>query len=112
MNALPNEGYHESTVCDLYLNDNTLTLVLDGVNVNNKKEKIILNLKNVKKIEIEGEESNNIEMETDDGEILTLEVKEDSLSAIIEWNDFSNHTSIIKAYLIIGDKVVTTLNEE
>jgi len=48
-------------------------------------------------------------MPAEDGEILILEILENGIFVIIEWNDFSNKKSFTNAYRISGEGISVSI---
>jgi hypothetical protein len=96
--------FHEATVVGFCRHDAVFELELEDVLVEQKKSRVLLMVQPVLGVTIDGEPSNDLLMEADDGEILTLELSDDFLSMVIEWNDFSHKKSVTKSYHVFGGK--------
>lgn len=98
-------SFHEATVTRFCRYDVTLELELDDVLVDGVKSRVLLKLSPVVCMTIDGQLSDQHLMEQDDGEVLSLDMSEDGVSAVIEWNDFSQGKSVTKVYQISGGSV-------
>jgi len=59
-----------------------------------------LTLSGVTSINVDEMPADQLAMGSDDGEIIFLECEGNSLSAAIQWNDFSSRTSVTSHYRI------------
>lgn len=98
-------SFHEATVTKFCRYDATLELELEDVLVDGKKLRVVLKLAPVISMTIDGELSDQPLMVMGDGEVLSLDVSEEGISAVIEWNDFSQGKSLTKAYQVSGGSV-------
>lgn len=100
-------GFHEATVVRFCRYDAVLEIELEDVLVDGQKSRVTLMVSPVSSVLIDGELSNvNVPlMEANDGEILTVDMSENALSLIIEWNDFSRGKAFTKSYRVSGGKV-------
>lgn len=105
MDVISQFGFHESTVVRFCRYDSTLELTVEDVFVDGKKSQVTLMVSPVSSVMVDGERSDAPLMEASDGEILVLEISENSFSLIVEWNDFSRKKSFIKSYIVHGGKV-------
>ena len=105
MSAPKQMGFHEATVVRFCKYDAVLELELEDVLVDGQKARVVLKVLPVSSVMIDGELSNAPLMAADDGEILTLEMSENALSLIIEWNDFSRRKSFTKSYRVLGGEI-------
>lgn len=105
MNAPQQIGFHEATVVRFCRYDTNLQLELEDVLVGGRKSRVVLTVSPVLKVMVDAKLSNSPLMEADDGEILTLEMSENTLSLIIEWNDFLHGRSFTKSYQVLGGEV-------
>lgn len=77
-----------------------IKLHLDCVFVENKLEKAIVTFCDVKRIQIDDQEDTSELMIEGNGEVLTLDFKNNQVNLIIEWNNFKKHTSCMRFYTI------------
>lgn len=98
-------NFHEASVVRFCKSDEGIELQLDNVLVGGERRRVILNISPVFSMKIDGEMSSAPLMAADDGEILTLEMSEQAVSLVIEWNDFSNKKSFVRSYQLLGRKV-------
>lgn len=105
MSAPKQMGFHEATVIRFCRYDAVLELELEDVLVDGQKSRVALMVSHVSRVMIDGELSNAPLMAANDGEVLTLEISENSLSLIVEWNDFRHRKSFTKSYKVSGGKV-------
>lgn len=98
-------SFHEATVTRFCRHDVTLELELEDVLVDGNKSRVMIKLSPVVCVTIDDESSDQALMELSDGEVLSLDVSENSISAVIEWNDFSQGKSVTKVYQISGGSV-------
>lgn len=101
-------SFHEATVTRFCRYDAALDLELDDVLVDGIASRVILKISPVFYVKIDGEFSNNPLMKLNDGEVLSLDITEDGVSAVIEWNDFSEGVSVIREYRVSGGGVSVT----
>lgn len=95
-------SFHEATITKFCRHDATVEIRLEDVLVDGLKSQVILKISPVASVMIDSELSDSYLMEAGDGEILSLEISDDGISMIIEWNDFSQGKSFTKVYKISG----------
>jgi hypothetical protein len=44
-------------------------------------------------------------MEAEDGEVLTLDIHEDRLTLVVEWNEFQARSSFVRGYELQADLI-------
>lgn len=109
MNTPKNMSFHEATVVRFFRSDSVLELELEDVLVGGFKSRVILSVSPVFSVEIDGVSSDIHLMEADDGEVLTLELSANSLSLIVEWNDFSLGQSFTRSYQVVGGSIAVAV---
>lgn len=97
--------FHAATVVRFCRYDAVLALELEDVLVDGQKTRVALAVSQVSSVMIDGEIANAPLMAANDGEVLTLEISEDGLSLIVEWNNFRHGKSFIRSYRVAGGKV-------
>ena len=99
-------SFDEATVIRFSRSNNGLEIELEDVLVDEINSRVVLTVSPVTGVSVDGE----LLLDQDlmvfaDGEVFSLEVYENCISAVIEWNDFSQRKSITKAYEILGGDV-------
>jgi hypothetical protein len=102
-------SFHEATIIAFQMNDGTLELKLTGVFTDEGARDIEIFISGVNHIEVDGEVADSASMPFPDGEVLSLALSHDSLSLLVEWNDFSNRTSCTMSYEVCGESLSVTL---
>lgn len=105
MTSLEKVSFHEATVARFCRDNSAVELELEDVLIDGVKSRLMLTVFSVISITVDGEPSSSSLMESEDGEVLTLDVGASRISIIIEWNDFSRKKSFTKAYEIRGGDV-------
>jgi hypothetical protein len=95
-------SFHEATASAFFREADTVHLHLDDVKCGDRLCSAAIAISGIRRIRIDNEEADVVTMEEQDGEILTLEIGENHLYAIIQWNDFVGHRSATLAYRIEG----------
>lgn len=100
--------FEGATVVRFNIRDSSLELemkdvVLDGQRA--RGSRAVVTVSPASKIEIDGDISNVVVMAANDGEIIDLEITDNSLLLIIEWNDFSRRKSFTKSYRVLGENI-------
>ena len=105
-------GFHESTVNCFFRNGENIELELEGAVVDGEKKRVNIQVVKVFRVEVDGEFSIFSLMAEEDGEVILLEMSRTDLIIIIEWHNFSTHSSLTKSYKISGEKInVSCINE-
>ncbi|WP_347257919.1 hypothetical protein [Methylocaldum sp.] len=102
-------SFHEATVTHFCSYCDTVELNLDGVDVGGEKRSVAIRISEVFRLEIDGKALESAFMPAEDGEILILEILENGIFVIIEWNDFSNKKSFTNAYRISGEGISVSI---
>jgi len=103
MEKFNNLSFHESTVITFEGKDGEFVTLLEDVSHNDEVENILITVKNVSKMTKDGVIKNELGMFFNDGEVLSLELDEEKLFILIEWNDFPTIKSQTVAYEIFGN---------
>ena len=98
-------GFHEASIVGLRHEGGTVTFELEGVHLGAEMHSAIIQLKGVQKITRNGVQVKNLVMESDDGEILTLQNTGTTLRLLVEWNDFKKHHSQTSSYRITSNSI-------
>lgn len=109
MDKMEHIGFHECTVVQFRIDNNTLKLILDGARINENDVRVVLNMSEVTSASADGTildiASTISMMEAEDGEVLTLNISDGALSLVVEWHDFLNKKFFTKSYRILGKDV-------
>ena len=76
---------------------------LEDVLFDGKKQRARVTLEGVRDLTRDGQLIDSVQMEAEDGEVLTLKLCPDRLHLIAEWNDFKSHTRQIRSYVCTCD---------
>lgn len=98
-------GFHEATVREFDREGGRVRLLLEDVLVDKKKSVIELVLTGLSP-ENAGTQSGGEKvslMGAPDGEILSLNASESSISLLVEWNDFTSGTAVTEEYEFQGE---------
>ncbi len=108
MKPLNDFSFHEATLVN-FITDTEKEQVgieLDGVTVaDNKKISGRLFIKSKLNFKIEGKKVHEIKKIYEDGEVLDLEINNNKIELLIEWNDFLNKKTLTLFYEIEGETV-------
>ena len=107
---IENISFHEATVIEFCKYNSTIKLRLDDVVIEGVKEKATLEISPVASLTVDGEISDMVSMLADDGEVLSLEYSNSSISVIVEWHDFVKGFEVTKSYYVTGRDVLVTID--
>ncbi len=93
-------GFHESTIVGFCRENKTLMVELQGVHLGDEICSAVISLKGIELLTCDGVEVENLVMEAEDGEVLTLQHTQTTLHLIVEWNDFKQHKSNTRSYRV------------
>jgi hypothetical protein len=103
LRALP---FHEATVIGLALEAASGELQLQGVYSESGLRLVTVYLENITLCEVDGEAVENLAMEASDGEVFTLDIREDGIELIVEWNEWSPaRRQFVRAYNVHASSV-------
>ncbi|MDN3608847.1 hypothetical protein ACFFUP_18640 [Vibrio ostreicida] len=103
-------SFHESTVVQFYVERNTALLLLEGVTTDSLSDKVQIVIDNFSTFLVDGVVHEDLFfMPFSDGEVLVLELNDDGYYMLIEWHDFSPHTSFIQEYEFKTGKINTLI---
>jgi hypothetical protein len=106
MNHENSIGFHEAGIVNISTHGGTISLLLEGVHVSAEKVSgASVRLVNVSYILRDGVPSEEIAMEYQDGEVLTLDIRSDSVQLIVLWNDFKRHLERTISYRVQCERV-------
>jgi hypothetical protein len=106
MPSIPQFDFDDSTVTALRFEREIVILELEDVQLSDDDlRKASIRLTGVHSIIRDGMAVDNLGMECEDGEVLTLEYTPKTLHLIVEWNDFKKHHSVTHSYKIECDSV-------
>jgi hypothetical protein len=95
-------SFHEATVAAFARRDDTVRLALSDVRDRDRRRSVYLEVREVVEIVSDGVVVDTVSMEHEDGEVMTLDVSDENIYLIVQWNDFDNRTSVTKSYRIRG----------
>ena len=101
-------SFHDAAVLAFYRFDDTLVLELENVLVGETKSKVTITISQLQSVLVDDEPFDGELMEYNDGEILTLEITEGTVSAIIFWIGSPIRGTCTRSYKMIGKKVSLT----
>ena len=105
MEAILNGGFHEATVTSLAVDGSTVTIGLEGVYRDDGIQDVIVILLGVRETLVDGVLNERVAMESDDGEVLTLDQTGNLIELIVLWNEYSPRKSITVSYSFVCDVV-------
>jgi len=98
-------GFHESTVTGFQFSDGIFLMELEDVSCGEKFVKVRIEVEAVSTMCVDSDSTAMVTMPTGDGEVLSLDIRDAEVDALIEWNDFSKGESITHSYGVVGEKV-------
>ncbi|MGQ0798933.1 MAG: hypothetical protein ACT4NL_02315 [Pseudomarimonas sp.] len=99
-------SFHESSFVGVESEHGLIRIsVEDAVQADGSRASGTIMLTGVSRIYADEALTSVFEMESSDGEIIDLEWKDKELSLIVQWNDFSNRTSITRHYRVVCESV-------
>ena len=107
MNALDlrETSFHDSGLLDLNQTGNTITLTLENVLVGDSQKNVQVKIAGVDKIVRNGDPIDELRMEKESGEVLTLRQEGKQVSLVIQWDDFKARTHEVIAYTLGGPDI-------
>lgn len=98
-------GFHESTVTGFQFSNGIFLMELEDVSYDDETVKVRIEVEAVSFVHVDSEPANMVTMPAGDGEVLSLNIRDAELDALIEWNNFSTGASITHSYGVSGKKV-------
>lgn len=98
-------AFHESTLKNLSMTNHEVKLEIEDARIDGKKSRVLIDVESTQRLLVDGNLSETLDLEAEDGEVLTLVVLDKSLKIIIEWNDFSSRRAWTKSYEIFGKRI-------
>jgi hypothetical protein len=105
-----NVSFHQSTVTEFHRRAGAVRLALTDVKTSEGSHAAEIQIDGVTRIIVDGADVEVVGMEHDLGEVLTLDLSNREMYAIVQWNDFVNHTSVTRSYRIEGEHVKFTMS--
>ena len=93
-------SFHDSTLTSISREGSAICLGLDSVYVNGTLRSAKVFLINVGDMTSQGLPIDDLRMEGDDGEILTLEPTEEGVKLILIWENYKTRSQVTKSYRI------------
>jgi hypothetical protein len=112
METILNGGFHESTITTLALDGSTMTIGLEGVHRRNTIQDLVVIFLGVREVLVDGVPRGRIGMESDDGEVLTLDQTGNLIELIVLWNEYSPRKSTTASYRFVCEAVQIRLAGE
>jgi hypothetical protein len=106
MATTENINFHESTLSSLKMRGSKLVLKLEDVEVSGKKSEMTIQASPIMSLTIDGEPSDTIVMEAEDGEVLSLSYTNNCLSMIVEWHNFSSSLIRTRSYKVVAEEIL------
>ena len=102
-------SFHESTVTKFLTEQNNFVIGLEDVSTDCSSDKVEIVVEGCSKILVDSVPAvdSSLRMPCADGEVLTLELSEEKVFVLVEWNDFSSGTSFTQSYEVNGSKIQT-----
>jgi hypothetical protein len=99
-------SFHEATIIGLALEAASGELRLQGVYSESGLRCVTVYLENITLCEVDGEAVENLAMEASDGEVLSLDIRQDGIELIVEWNEWSPARSqFVRSYNVHAGSV-------
>ena len=100
-------SFHEASVLEIFVENGDCLLRLDDVACDQGKLQVLVAVRGLEKVFIDSIQADytKLKMIAPDGEILSLELENDALFILIEWNNFPLRSSITHSYRIEGEEV-------
>jgi|GEM_PF-2121555 len=108
MAKLPQLWFHESTVLDFKRIGDSIKLELEDVDTGEtgeSKSHVLIIFKAIRKINTDAKESGTDLMAAEDGEVLTLNLSEQQMELIVQWNEFSQHRHFMHSYYVDCERI-------
>lgn len=104
-------SFHESTVTKFLTVQNNFVIGLEDVSTDCSSDKVEIVVEDFSKILVDSVPAvePSLTMPCADGEVLTLELDEEKVFVLVEWNDFSSGTSFTQSYEVNGNKIQTSI---
>lgn len=105
-------SFHDATVVVFDRRQDAVCLGLSDVHHHQGSRSVRIEVRDIVEIIADGAVVDTIAMEHEDGEVLTLEVSDESIFLIVQWNDFDNRKSVTRSYRITGRVTVDLFPRE
>jgi hypothetical protein len=96
---------HEATVLEFIKYQTSILLRLEDVHIGEQVANIELLFNGIRKLEVDNKPTEFPLMAAEDGEILTLDLNDNTVELLIEWNDFTHRSRFVKSYLIECEEI-------
>lgn len=106
-------SFHEADVVELRQDSDCVVLVLNGLKYKENDHHVRIKFCDVKFVMIDSISTKKIEMYYESGEVLNLsQIGEGRFEMLIEWTDFTRHSSVTKFYEITCKLIQIDLHEK
>lgn len=95
--------FHESTVIQFEKISDKIVLRAKNVSYGDEFKEVALELSGVSRIETDAIIKSDNLMPADDGEIVCLDIKDNKMTLVVEWNDYENERYFKYGYEIFFD---------
>lgn len=112
MISLEKFKFENSELIEFSVTDSCLEMMLEDVSVKNSTVKACITVMSIRSIFVDGEPLIGTPVAGQSGEVLKLDISDDTLSMVIVWVDYSrpgNDKYFTKEYLIFGNILVTQI---
>jgi hypothetical protein len=99
-------SFHEATIVNISRLGDVVDLALDGVLIADTRRPANVTVEGVRGVLRDGSPANELHMEEEDGEILTLREEGEDVILVVQWNDFATKRQDIVVYKLLGGKIV------
>ncbi len=98
-------SFHDATLVGVRRDKDRLIFALEDVSVGDSQNSINATASNIESITRDGLQTNNIEMETSDGEVIQLCAKDDTITLVVTWHKHGPHSRHTHTYRMAGKRI-------
>lgn len=103
-------SFHESTITSFFKEKHVVHISLEGVTTRDGRAVADVTVVGVNEVLIDGERSDILQMDFDDGEVLTLDVGPAHIDLVVVWNDVASRDARTRCYRIEGRDVAVSVD--
>ena len=98
-------SFHDANLAGVLQERDYLTFSLENVSIGDIQISMTATVSNVESITRDNLQVKHIEMETDDGEVLQLDVENDLIILVVTWHKHAPHSQDTHTYRMSGKRI-------
>jgi hypothetical protein len=98
-------SFHEASIVGVTSGNESVCLSLEGIHVGDQTRKALICFNGLRQLIRDGAPVHQLGMEYPDGEVLTFAPSPESITLVVQWNDFPRKLERIVSYRVMCDSV-------